>query len=237
MAAYNGEQYIQEQLRSILDQLSAEDEVIIVDDASKDETRARVMEAADPRVRLIENGKNIGIRASFEKALRCVSGEIIFFSDQDDVWERDKVLQVLEVFGRDAATTLVLTNGVKIDKDGTITGTRVLKIPVKFGIANTLAKNPYYGCLMAFRREILKACLPIPSSNATHDSWIGTVNSLIGKSYYLDKDLVYYRRHGCNATKEVHGPILKMIVFRVHFVAHLLCRMPRFILNRSAGQS
>jgi len=236
MAAYNGEQYIQEQLLSILGQLSSEDEVIIVDDASADQTRARIKEIVDSRVKLIENTENIGIRSSFEKALRNASGEIIFFSDQDDIWERDKVAQVLEAFSKDTAITLVLTNGIKIEQDGKPTAKRVLKTPVRFGIVNTLAKNPYYGCLMAFRREILEICLPIPSSNATHDSWIGTINSLIGKSHYLDKDLVYYRRHGANATKEVHGPILKMIAFRLCFIGKLLRRMPRLIVNRSVSQ-
>ena len=237
MAAYNGAQYIQEQLQSILVQLSAEDEVIIVDDASTDQTRARIMESADPRIKLIENGNNTGIRASFERALRNATGEILFFSDQDDIWHRDKVTEVLGVFKDDVAITLVLTNGIKIDKDGKVTAKRVLRTPVRLGIVNTLAKNPYYGCLMAFRREMLELCLPIPLSNATHDSWIGTINSLLGKSLYLDKDLVYYRRHGANATKEVHGPILKMIAFRVNFAAHLLRRMPRLILNRPMGRS
>ena len=236
MAAYNGEQYIQEQLLSILGQLSSEDEVIIVDDASADQTRARIKEIVDSRVKMIENTENIGIRSSFEKALRNASGEIIFFSDQDDIWERDKVAQVLEAFSKDTAITLVLTNGIKIEQDGKPTAKRVLKTPVRFGIVNTLAKNPYYGCLMAFRREILEICLPIPSSNATHDSWIGTINSLIGKSHYLDKDLVYYRRHGANATKEVHGPILKMIAFRLCFIGQLMRRMPRLIVNRSVSQ-
>lgn len=235
MATYNGDQYIQEQLRSILIQLSDNDEVIIVDDASVDQTRARIMEVADPRIKLVGNAENVGIRSSFEKALRNASGEIIFFSDQDDIWERDKVMQVLDVFSVDRAITLVLTNGIKVEKDGKVTQMRVLKTPVKFGIVNTLVKNPYYGCLMAFRRELLEVCLPIPSSNATHDSWIGTISSLIGKSYYCDKDLVYYRRHGANATQEVHGPILKMIAFRVHFIAHLLRRMPRLIRARYTG--
>ncbi len=237
MAAYNGDQYIQEQLHSILCQLSAEDEIIIVDDASTDETRARIMEFVDPRINLLKNEKNIGILASFEKALRSASGRIVFFSDQDDIWEHDKVAEVLEVFRKDTAITLVLTNGMKIDKNGRVTGKRVLKTPVRFGIVNTLAKNPYYGCLMAFKREVLEWCLPMPSSNVTHDSWIGTVNCFIGKSHYLDKDLLYYRRHDDNATKEVHGPIWKMITFRFHFIVHLLVRMPRLILNRPGGQA
>ena len=237
MAAYNGDQYIREQLQSILCQLSAEDELIIVDDDSTDETRVRIMETGDSRINLLKNIENVGIRASFEKALRNARGEIIFFSDQDDIWARDKVSQVLEVFSKDAATTLVLTNGMKIEKDGKVTGKRVLKTPVKFGIVTTLAKNPYYGCLMAFKREILGLCLPIPSSNATHDSWIGTVNSLIGKAHYLDRDLVFYRRHGGNATKEVHGPIAKMILFRVYFIVHILRRLPHLIRNRHVGIS
>lgn len=237
MAAYNGDQYIQEQLQSILGQLSAEDEVIIVDDASTDHTRTRITEVADSRITLLKNVNNIGIRASFEKALRNASGEIVFFSDQDDIWKWDKVILVLQVFRKDAATTLVLSNGIKIEKDGRITGRRVLKTPVKLGIVHTLAKNQYYGCLMAFRREVLKACLPIPSSNATHDSWIGAVNCVIGKSHYLDMDLVYYRRHGGNATRGIHGPVAKMITFRLHFMLHLLRRMPGLIRNRLRSQS
>lgn len=237
MAAYNGDQYIREQLQSILAQLSAEDEIIIVDDASTDQTCARIIEVDDSRIRLVKNGNNIGIRASFERALRSASGEIVFFSDQDDIWLRDKVAEVLHVFRQDNSITLVLTNGIKIEKDGQVTGRRVLKTPVKLGIVNTLAKNPYYGCLMAFRREVLEVCLPIPLSNATHDSWIGAVNVLIGKVHYLDKDLVYYRRHGSNATKGVHGPIAKIVAFRVHFVLHLLRRMPGLIRNGPARQS
>src|SRR3954463_2208062 len=86
MAAYQGERYIALQLRSILDQLCDDDEVLIVDDASKDCTCGEIEAVQDPRIVLIRNGANRGVLRTFETALTRSSGDIIFLSDQDDVW-------------------------------------------------------------------------------------------------------------------------------------------------------
>lgn len=97
IAAYNGEKYIEEQLVSILGQLTSTDEVIISDDGSSDGTIAILDKIDDPRVKIFSNnsGKH-GVVPNFENAIKHTSGDIIFLSDQDDIWLPNKVSMVLK---------------------------------------------------------------------------------------------------------------------------------------------
>ena len=120
LAAYKGEAYIEAQLRSILPQLSHDDEIIVSDDAPGGATERvvrRVM-ADDPRVFYVE-GKGQGVVANFVNAIRHCRGDKIFLCDQDDVWLPDKVGQVMAAF--DKGATLVLHNAYVTDKDLEIT--------------------------------------------------------------------------------------------------------------------
>ena len=101
LASYNGAQYIEEQLKSILPQLNPTDEVILSDDHSADNTVQLVQALNDPRIKLIQNEGERGYTRNFENALNHATGDILFLSDQDDVWHDDKVkimLKELEIF-------------------------------------------------------------------------------------------------------------------------------------------
>ena len=86
IATYNGEKYIDEQLLSILKQLGPDDEVIIVDDYSKDNTVDKIRKFNDPRVNIYENEVNRSHVYSFGRAISLATSDIIFMSDQDDLW-------------------------------------------------------------------------------------------------------------------------------------------------------
>ena len=86
MATYNGAQFINEQIRSILPQLGDHDELVIVDDASSDNTVELVGAFADSRIVLARNEVNRGYVRTFERALALARGEVILLSDQDDEW-------------------------------------------------------------------------------------------------------------------------------------------------------
>src|SRR5450759_5141604 len=86
MASYNGSRYIERQLLSILCQLGEADEVILVDDHSSDATLEVVERLSDKRIKIYRNGSNEGVLRTFERAIGLASGDIIFLSDQDDVW-------------------------------------------------------------------------------------------------------------------------------------------------------
>ena len=117
LAAYNGARYIGLQLQSILAQLRTNDEVVVVDDASTDDTIARVEALQDARIRILANPTNRGVFHTFERAMQATSGEIVFLSDQDDVWEPNKVSAILSTF-QDPKVSLVLSDAAIIDADG-----------------------------------------------------------------------------------------------------------------------
>ena len=80
MATFNGEKYIEEQINSILLQLGKEDEIIISDDGSTDNTLDIIRELNDERIKLYQNNKQHGYAHNFENALIHASGDYIFFS-------------------------------------------------------------------------------------------------------------------------------------------------------------
>src|SRR4051812_18123666 len=110
VAAYQGRRYIALQLRSILQQLTTGDEVIVVDDSSTDGTYDEARKIQDTRLLVLRNAANQGVLRTFEKALSHCSGEIIFLSDQDDIWLPKKVETVLNVFVHDPEVTLIASD-------------------------------------------------------------------------------------------------------------------------------
>jgi glycosyltransferase involved in cell wall biosynthesis len=201
MAAYNGSRYIREQMASILLQMEAGDELIIVDDRSKDNTTDLVEDFADGRVRLVRNDRNCGVTRSFERALELVTGDIVFLSDQDDVWHADKVRSILAAFHANPDVTLVITGVEMIDAAGDRIPQSVGRhLRFRGGVLQTLVKNHYRGCAMAFRKCVVEATLPFPAGIPMHDSWIGLVNTIMGKTQFLDIPLVSHRRHDQNAS-------------------------------------
>ena len=199
MAAYQGEKYIAAQLQSILVQLSPDDEVIVVDDHSSDGTRDQVRLLGDSRIHLIERSANQGVAKSFEEALSRATGSVIFLSDQDDLWDAEKVATVMRAFESNPRVTLVATDATLIDEDGKPLGNSYYAWRGTFrsGFFSNLVRNKFLGCTMAFRAALLPKILPIPGGgDILHDIWIGAVNSATsGAAMYIDKPLVRYRRH------------------------------------------
>lgn len=91
IATFNGEKYIREQLNSILFQLSLQDEVIVSDDGSTDNTISIIKSFNDKRIKIIDGVYRHSPTLNFENALKEAKGDYIFLADQDDVWKDDKV--------------------------------------------------------------------------------------------------------------------------------------------------
>lgn len=200
LAAYKGEKYIEEQLRSILVQISHEDEIIVSDDLPGGQTEKIVKKIMleDPRVTYVE-GRKKGVAANFTNAIRYCRGDKIFLCDQDDVWLPDKVKRVMQAF--DAGASVVLHNAYVTDGDLNITDYSFFeKRGSKKGFFRNIYKNSYMGCCMAFDRKLLKKIMPIPRFIPMHDQWIGLLGEVYGKTVLLDTPLIYYRVHGGNVT-------------------------------------
>jgi glycosyltransferase involved in cell wall biosynthesis len=233
MAAFQGEKFICAQLQSILRQLSADDEVIVVDDCSSDGTRDVVRSLRDPRILLVEHARNRGVTKTFEEALGRATGDIIFLSDQDDVWADDKVRAVLDIFQTDSEVMVVASDAALIDQCGKLLGRSYYETRGRFrsGLFSNLIRCKFLGCTMAFRSELLEKVLPFPGKfKVMHDLWIGSVNALRrGRTFYLDQNLVFYRRHSgavtagkLNSTRRLKNRLNMVSAVASYWVGNLL---------------
>ena len=215
IAVYNGSDYIEQQLRSILCQIGDSDEVILVDDFSSDETLELVAAMGDIRVRIFRNFTNIGVQRSFEKAIGLASGDIIFLSDQDDVWMDGKVDRVMSEL---QVCDLVVTDCKVVDANLNLLYPSLFEIiNPKMGVIRNLIKNSYTGCCMAFNRKILDKALPFPKDIPMHDWWIGLIGEIIGSVKFINDPYLLYRRHGKNAStlsEASNFSTYKRIIFR-----------------------
>lgn len=198
MATYNGEKFIKEQLESILCQLGNNDEVIISDDGSTDDTKLVIESFKDERIKFFKNNGTKGVVSNFENALNKSTGDYIFLSDQDDVWNKGKVDKVIcELQSCD----LVLTDAYVVDSEGSVINKSFFELNrSRKGFFKNIVKNSYLGCAMAFNRKTLEACLPFPSNLPMHDWWIGLVAEVDGHVVHLNDKLINHRRHGNNTS-------------------------------------
>lgn len=199
MATCDGEPWIEAQLRSILDQLGPDDEVVIADARSRDATLARIGAFADPRVRVLRDLPRGDIPGTFEAALRECRGEFLFLSDQDDVWLPAKVERCLQALEETSAPLLVHDARV-VDSQGAILAPSFLDARgFRPGFWSNLARPGYLGCALVFRRRLLHPALPFPARLPMHDWWLGLLAERHGGVAILREALILHVRHGANA--------------------------------------
>lgn len=235
MATYNGSKYIQKQILSILQQLKDDDELVIVDDHSTDNTIDIIRSFNDPRIVLIQNTVNQGVVKTFEKSLKYSSGELIFFSDQDDIWLPYKILEIEKRFLNDPELTLIQHDAQIIDKNDNLIFLSInKKIPFKKEILPNIIKNTYTGCTIAFRAKIKQLFLPFPDDIAMYDCWIGLINELYGKTLYIDETLIQRRIHDANYTTVIYpsrSSLIQKIKWRIALIKNLVALVIRNSLN------
>lgn len=205
MATYNGERYLPEQVASILAQLAPTDELIIVDDASRDGTVAYLESLGDPRIRIHRNKANLSHVQSFAKAIGLASGRHILMADQDDIWIEGR-LDALRA-ALEAGAALVSSNSEFMDGEGR---------PIPPLHPNLLAKDSarhavniariftghahYDGCSMGMSPGLRDLVLPIPSYVESHDLWIAMAANAARSNVHLALPTLRRRVHGNNAS-------------------------------------
>ncbi len=201
LCCYNGSHFIKEQAESILKQTHPITELLIVDDASTDDTVLVVKKhfGTDARVKIICNEHNKGFTANFAHAMGLASEALIAIADQDDVWHLRKLERMLDAIEPD--TTLLYCDSVRFQnsiptnpranlKNRKIAG----KDPRKIALYNTIS-----GHAMIIRKSLLEEAMPFPES-VYYDWWLGMVAMCTGKVQFLPDILVYQRSHDSNVT-------------------------------------
>ena len=203
LSAYNGERYIAEQLESIVCQRGVSLRLVIRDDGSKDGTPEIIERFARkyPYVSFYR-GDNLGAANSFlDLAKNAGVSDYYAFSDQDDVWEEDKLVSAVEKLEKaDKSIPLLYFGNLKVT-DEVLTVKRLfyddLNIPDNKYAA--LAETFPSGCTEVFNIEALKLLNSYsPQYCGMHDSWLYILCSMFGKVIYDEDAHILYRQHGDN---------------------------------------
>jgi glycosyltransferase involved in cell wall biosynthesis len=200
LTTYNGEKYLQAQLDSFVAQTIQPSELIICDDGSTDNT-LNILEVfkaqASFSVLIYKNVENLGYAQNFSKALSLCSGDIVFLSDQDDVWHTNKIEAMLAMFEANPKVQLLIHDLAFCNAVLEPTGETKL---MRFSGAKNRCNDYVTGMATAVRRSFLRLCLPIPQSAITHDVWLHNCAQSLGLKKVMTEVLAQYRRHEANAT-------------------------------------
>lgn len=208
MATYNGEKYIKEQIDSILNQSFSDFRLLISDDCSTDCTREILNQYVekDSRVVVFLQNKNLGIVRNFEYLMEKVENEYFMFSDQDDIWQKDKVRKSIDILTK-TDSDLVYTDLEVVDENLKVKNQSYWKLKgfykkiKKYNNFESLYLNNYItGSTMLVKSGWLEKILPLPkkSQYILHDYWTALVVSKFGKMTYIKEPQIKYRQHSEN---------------------------------------
>ena len=211
MGTYNGEKYLAEQLDSILNQTYTPLELVISDDASVDGTR-RVLQKYEnnPLVRIFYQEKNLGLTKNFSFAALQAKGELIAFSDQDDIWMSNKIEKLVEKKGD---YHLVYSNSVLVNDTGGSMKKKLSDLK-KMYTGNDSRGYVLYSCVwghsMMISKALLQKALPMPDA-VNHDIWITYMAFQYGGIKYVDEVFTHYRRNIFSVSQTLPGqkPLLQ----------------------------
>lgn len=210
LCTYNGEKFLLEQLESFLTQTRLPEELIVCDDCSTDASIELINNFAKTSpfpVLLHRNEKNLGSTGNFEKAISLCSGDLIFLSDQDDVWVPDKIKIIEAEFAKNNKLGLVFTNAELVDEslhplESTLWDFSFPKDKQQRALAGKmfevlLHQNVVTGATIAFRTNLRELFSPIPTGipYLIHDAWIALVVAANAEVGMLSESLIKYRQH------------------------------------------
>lgn len=225
MATFNGAQYIREQLDSLVAQTRRPDELVICDDGSSDETVAMLTAFSKEvsfDVQIQVNNKTLGYAQNFSKALSLCTGDLIFLSDQDDVWFPEKIQTIAKVAEKDLLNQVFMNDAEITYEDLRTTGLTKLGQIKSAGLSEQAF---VMGCCAAIKASFLKDMLPVPVGCCAHDVWIIKIAEGLQRRRIVEDLLQYYRRHGenessfiVNSTKKINlvGWLWFQVVSRVN---------------------
>lgn len=235
IATYNGEKYIKEQIDSIITQLDENDEIIVSDDNSTDNTINVLREYNDKRIKIYTNNGQKGYTNNFQNALTKSNGEYIFLCDQDDIWNSNKVQVVLNYLN--SKYDMVISDCVIGDTELKVIEESYFNTRgSKAGFWNTVIKPNYLGCCMAFNRSVLNVSIPFPKRDnyLPHDLWLGLIGYAFFNVKTTNEKLIIYRRHGNNVSDggaKSKNNIIKKFIIRFYSIVNILNRK----LNLKSG--
>ena len=209
LCTYNGEKFIYEQINSILNQTLKVDEIVVCDDGSSDKTIEILDQYSknNPNIfKIYQNQENLRSVKNFEKAIQICKGDVIFLSDQDDIWVKEKVADYIDYFNKNPNIEVLASNGYCINEKSEVIEKYALwdvpeflrheNVNVDYFKLITHIENIATGASMSFRKEIIAEVMPFPiMKNFHHDEWIAIIAAQKNKFELLNHKYFSYRIH------------------------------------------
>jgi glycosyltransferase involved in cell wall biosynthesis len=228
IASYNGGLYIKDQLNSILSEIESNDELIIVDDCSKDNTVEIIKDFNDDRIKIYQNETNRGHVYTFAKAIEIANNDLIFLSDQDDIWEKGRINTFKHYF--EETNVVLISSNFSMFNDNNVIN---MKYPLLYNDSSRyirniygilLGKRAYFGCAMAFRKILKDKILPIPNYVESHDLWIALAANIMKSNLHIEEITLRRRIHDNNVTN-TNRKIISKIKTRFYFMLRAICHL------------
>lgn len=202
LCTYNGADYLESQLTSILQQTRKVDEIVISDDGSVDGTFDIIEEYWEMYpdiISVLRNDTNLGIVGNFERAIKECSGEYIALADQDDIWNEEKIERQLRALSESNKDFVCHNSRFIGDREGTLWES--LDPPFepsgrapKQQVHELAKRNFVQGATILMHRDFATTALPLPEV-WPHDYYLALTAAMLGEFWIIDEALLQYRIH------------------------------------------
>ncbi len=257
LCTYNGERYIEGQLNSILQQQLPVDEIVICDDGSTDRTLEIIRKlkgTCSTEVKVIRNETSLGVCANFKKAIELCTGDIIFLSDQDDLWMSGKTRCITDWFRQHPEKEVVFTDGDLMDDDSMeVEGKTIFSVlnfpeftqrlfDQGFELEAFLKHNRAVGATMALRKSFVPFMMINTEATTAngfplHDYAITLSAASRQQLGYINVPLINYRIHlgqSCGFGEWLnHPPHQKNLLKPVRIDERILKQIPADMVPRA----
>ena len=220
LSTYNGEKYIKEQLDSLYMQTYSPDKIYISDDHSTDSTVSIIKDYIEKRGInnwvLSINSNNCGWKKNFHKLLQQTKEDVVFLSDQDDIWNINKIEIMLDNLKTHPEAELIACGYQPFYEDSTKKVSKIITSRmVGTGSLNKIAFGPLFmnvlrpGCTFAVRRSLIESIEPYWDEKIPHDAMIWRFAVIKGSGYILDQALISWRRYDNSSSNPHHNKSLE----------------------------
>ncbi|WP_159795626.1 glycosyltransferase family 2 protein [Streptococcus halichoeri] len=206
MSTYNGEAYLTQQIQSIQNQTVTDWKLLIRDDGSTDQTPEiiKAFEAQDSRIQFInrDDRQNFGVIKNFYTLLKYDQADIYCFSDQDDVWLKDKLETQLSAFTNQPAQlpVMVYMDLKVVDQDLNVLNESMIRSQSAHPntkLVQELTENAVTGGVSAINHALAQRWTRYDGL-IMHDWYLALLATALGKLIYIDQPGELYRQHANN---------------------------------------
>jgi glycosyltransferase involved in cell wall biosynthesis len=221
--AYNYGRYLREAIESIQAQDYDDLEIVVVDNASTDDTQAVLASIHEPRMRVLTLEVNQGLSGAFNLGLESARGEYVAYLDADDRWRPGKLRPQVELMESEPGVGVVFCNFAWFDEEGVRDRTQfdifpeiqsLPSAPTRAGGGRRITADTFSAFVemddppawlqtMLFRREVLDGVRLVPGMRLCQDTHFGLRVYRRADTAYLPEPLVEVRRHGSNLTRDL----------------------------------